>query len=241
MGGLARPRPAPLRRCRRAGADDAPPRPRPAPSCWPCSTAGAGATTPPTTPCARRAPPHFDRLWRSCPHAFLRTSGRDVGLPDGQMGNSEVGHLNIGAGRVVTQELVRIADAIADGSLARAPALVDADRRAAEDPAAPATCSASSRPAACIPTRTTRRRWRASSPMPASPFASTPSPTAATRRRARPPTTSPGWRRRCPTTCRIATLSGRYYAMDRDRRWDRVARAYAAIAERRRAALRDGA
>ena len=45
--------------------------------------------------------PNFDRLWQTCPHAFLHTSGRDVGLPDGQMGNSEVGHLNIGAGRVV--------------------------------------------------------------------------------------------------------------------------------------------
>ena len=49
--------------------------------------------------------PNFDRLWQSCPHAFLRTSGGDVGLPDGQMGNSEVGHLNIGAGRVVVQDL----------------------------------------------------------------------------------------------------------------------------------------
>jgi len=42
--------------------------------------------------------PTFTKLWRSCPHAFLHTSGRDVGLPDGQMGNSEVGHMNIGAG-----------------------------------------------------------------------------------------------------------------------------------------------
>ena len=57
--------------------------------------------------------PNFDRLWATCPHAFLRTSGRDVGLPDGQMGNSEVGHLNIGAGRVVMQDLPRIGDAIA--------------------------------------------------------------------------------------------------------------------------------
>src|SRR5437764_6896122 len=67
--------------------------------------------------------PTFDRLWQSCPHAFLRTSGRDVGLPDGQMGNSEVGHLNIGAGRIVMQELPRIGVAIRDGSLARNPAV----------------------------------------------------------------------------------------------------------------------
>ena len=63
--------------------------------------------------------PTFSGLWESCPHSFLHTSGRDVGLPEGQMGNSEVGHLNIGAGRVVKQELVRIGDAVSDGSIAR--------------------------------------------------------------------------------------------------------------------------
>ncbi len=62
--------------------------------------------------------PNFDRLWKSCPHAFLRTSGADVGLPDGQMGNSEVGHLNIGAGRVVMQDLPRISQAFASGAVA---------------------------------------------------------------------------------------------------------------------------
>src|ERR1700752_3631050 len=67
--------------------------------------------------------PAFDRLWRDGPHGFLRTSGKDVGLPDGQMGNSEVGHLNIGAGRVVMQDLPRITDAIATGAIAQAPAL----------------------------------------------------------------------------------------------------------------------
>ena len=54
---------------------------------------------------------------------FLRTSGKDVGLPPGQMGNSEVGHLNIGAGRVVMQDLPRIGDAIATGEIEKAPAL----------------------------------------------------------------------------------------------------------------------
>src|SRR5215467_15792750 len=68
--------------------------------------------------------PNFDRLWQSCPHAFLHTSGGDVGLPEGQMGNSEVGHMNIGAGRVVMQELPRIDSAIASGELARNPALL---------------------------------------------------------------------------------------------------------------------
>ena len=67
--------------------------------------------------------PTFDRLWGSCPHSFLRTSGKDVGLPDGQMGNSEVGHLNIGAGRVVMQDLPRITDAVASGEIEKAPAI----------------------------------------------------------------------------------------------------------------------
>src|SRR6185503_21183118 len=69
--------------------------------------------------------PNFDRLWQACPHAFLNTSGLNVGLPEGQMGNSEVGHLNIGAGRVVMQELPRITQAAKDGSLAKAAALTD--------------------------------------------------------------------------------------------------------------------
>ncbi|HWX74848.1 MAG TPA: 2,3-bisphosphoglycerate-independent phosphoglycerate mutase [Solirubrobacteraceae bacterium] len=60
--------------------------------------------------------PVFDELWRSYPHATLDASGRAVGLPDGQMGNSEVGHLNLGAGAIVRQDLVRIDDAIAAGA-----------------------------------------------------------------------------------------------------------------------------
>ncbi len=65
--------------------------------------------------------PVFDELWSTYPHTTLSTSGRDVGLPPGQMGNSEVGHLNLGAGAVVKQDLARIDDAIADGSLLREP------------------------------------------------------------------------------------------------------------------------
>src|SRR3954449_9019281 len=87
---------------------------------------GWGWREDPTDNAVRQArTPNFDELWQSCPHAFLRTSGLNVGLPDGQMGNSEVGHLNIGAGRVVMQELPRISQAVRDGSLARAPALTD--------------------------------------------------------------------------------------------------------------------
>lgn len=63
--------------------------------------------------------PVWDRLLRECPHSLLDASAHEVGLPEGQMGNSEVGHMNLGAGRVVMQELPRIDQAIADGSLAR--------------------------------------------------------------------------------------------------------------------------
>lgn len=63
--------------------------------------------------------PVFDELWQTCPHTTLTASGRAVGLPEGQMGNSEVGHLNLGAGSVVLQDLVRIDEAIAEGRLAK--------------------------------------------------------------------------------------------------------------------------
>ncbi len=63
--------------------------------------------------------PFLDSLYAQYPHTTLGASGEDVGLPDGQMGNSEVGHLNIGAGRIVFQELSRINNAIKDGSIAK--------------------------------------------------------------------------------------------------------------------------
>ncbi|MBW4554395.1 MAG: 2,3-bisphosphoglycerate-independent phosphoglycerate mutase [Trichormus sp. ATA11-4-KO1] len=68
--------------------------------------------------------PIMESLWTAYPHTLISTSGKAVGLPEGQMGNSEVGHLNIGAGRVVPQELVRISDAVEDNSILSNPALV---------------------------------------------------------------------------------------------------------------------
>jgi 2,3-bisphosphoglycerate-independent phosphoglycerate mutase len=174
--------------------------------------------------------PNFDRLWRAGPHAFLHTCGRDVGLPAGQMGNSEVGHLNIGAGRVVPQELVRIGDAVADGSLAEAPALVtlleaasasggvchlmglvsDGGVHAHQDHA---VALARIVTGAGIPVRVH----------------------VFTDGRDTGPQTGAGFvaalERALPDKAAIATVSGRYFAMDRDHRWDRVARAYGAIAE----------
>ena len=64
--------------------------------------------------------PFFDSLIKNYPNASLRTDGLNVGLPEGQMGNSEVGHMNLGAGRIVYQDFVKINKAVADGSIAEA-------------------------------------------------------------------------------------------------------------------------
>src|SRR5919199_862629 len=74
--------------------------------------------------------PNLDRYWQECPHSTLEASGLAVGLPEGQIGNSEVGHLNLGAGRVVMQDLVRISQAIRDGSFFRNEAFTTACRAA---------------------------------------------------------------------------------------------------------------
>jgi 2,3-bisphosphoglycerate-independent phosphoglycerate mutase len=172
--------------------------------------------------------PAFDALWASCPHAFLRTSGKDVGLPEGQMGNSEVGHLNIGAGRVVMQDLPRISDAVASGEIAQAPAL-----RALIDKlrASGGTChlmglvsdggvhSHQDHAAAVA-----QILARAGIPTVVHVF---------TDGRDTPPRSGQDFVARLmaalPAGVTVATVSGRYFAMDRDKRWDRVAKAYAAI------------
>ena len=75
--------------------------------------------------------PVWERLWRDCPHTLLQASGIDVGLPAQQMGNSEVGHMNIGSGRIVDQEFSRITRAIEDGSFFKNTALIKAFKKAA--------------------------------------------------------------------------------------------------------------
>ena len=76
--------------------------------------------------------PHLDHYFASYPHSVLQASGRAVGLPDGQFGNSEVGHLTLGSGRVLEQDLVRIANAIYGGTFEQLPAwqsIIDGTRR----------------------------------------------------------------------------------------------------------------
>ena len=179
---------------------------------------------------AQARTPNFDRLWQTCPHATLRTSGRDVGLPDGQMGNSEVGHMNIGAGRVVMQDLPRIDAAVQDGSLAALPPLADLLSRLRETGGAchlmgllsPGGVHSHQSHALALARAVTRagvpvwlHAWTDGRDCP-------PLSGAAIVRDAQSA---------LPEAARIATIGGRYYAMDRDNRWDRVAKAYAAMAD----------
>src|SRR5215472_10799240 len=170
----------------------------------------------------------FDHLWATCPHGFLHTSGEDVGLPSGQMGNSEVGHLNIGAGRLVLQDLPRINAAIAGGDIERAPALKGLIERLRQTGG---TCHVMG---LVSPGGVHSHQDHAAAL--ASILAAASVPTlvhAFTDGRDTPPRSAGEDIARLvaalPRSVPIATVSGRYYAMDRDKRWDRVARAYHAI------------
>ena len=183
--------------------------------------------------------PTFDRLMAG-PHAFLRTSGLDVGLPPGQMGNSEVGHLNIGAGRVVMQELPRIRLAIADGSMAATPAIqgLIAALRASGGAChlmglvSPGGVHAHQDHALAL------ARILADARIPVRLHAFTDgrdtAPQSGANDLAR-------LQSALPPSARVATVSGRYYAMDRDTRWDRVEKAYLAVAEGRGPSFADAA
>ena len=172
--------------------------------------------------------PQFDRLWAAGPHAFLRTSGEDVGLPEGQMGNSEVGHLNIGAGRVVMQDLPRIDRAIADGSIAHTPALrglIDALHRTGGvchllGLASPGGVHAHQDHAAAL------ARILVGEGIAVRVHAFTDG-------RDTPPRSGAEaiakLEAALPDGAAIATVCGRFYALDRDNRWDRVQKAFETI------------
>lgn len=172
--------------------------------------------------------PVMDSLWAAYPHTLIRTSGKAVGLPEGQMGNSEVGHLNIGAGRVVPQELVRISDAVEDGTLRDNKALLqvcqDVKNRGSKLHLV-GLCSdggvhshidhllglldfAKSQELSnvCIHAITDGRDTQ-------------PMDGVKAIQKIEDHIQKIG-------VGRIVTISGRYYAMDRDRRWDRVQQAY---------------
>jgi len=174
--------------------------------------------------------PAFTGLWNSSPHAFLHTSGGDVGLPEGQMGNSEVGHLNIGAGRVVKQELVRIGDAVTDGSIAKAKAFTDL---VAALKGSGGTCHLMG---LVSPGGVHSHQDHAAALAGFLHEAGIRTVVHAfTDGRDTPPQSSGDalirLRDALPADVPIATVIGRYFAMDRDKRWDRVSKAYLAMAE----------
>lgn len=175
--------------------------------------------------------PNLDRLLADYPHTVLAASGEDVGLPAGQMGNSEVGHLNIGAGRIVYQDLTRIGLAIKDGSFFDNPALLQAVANAKEDGGALHLMGLLSDGG--VHSHITHL------------YALLELAAKEGLRRVFihifldgrdvPPRSALTYIRQLESKMRelgigkIATVSGRYYAMDRDKRWDRVKLAYDAI------------
>ncbi len=185
---------------------------------------------------AQARTPVYDRLWQNYPHTTLRTDGLAVGLPEGQFGNSEVGHTNIGAGRIVMQDLPRITAAVQDGTLAQNEALVafidalkksggaahlmglvsDGGVHAHQDHIA---ALANILDAAGIKTYLH----------------------IFTDGRDTPPTSAVGYVEKLvaalPGTVAVATVCGRFYAMDRDKRWERVQKAFDAIAHGQGAAF----
>ncbi len=182
--------------------------------------------------------PYFDELWAQRPHTTLGASGRDVGLPDGQMGNSEVGHLNMGAGRVMHQELTRINDACENGSIEENEILIEAMDAAIN----------ANRPIHLLGllsdggVHSNIEHLEALIEMAAKRGARDIRIHAFLDGRDVDPKSGAGYVQRIVDFCdhifndyggaqaEIATISGRYYAMDRDKRWDRVQQAWNAIA-----------
>ena len=177
--------------------------------------------------------PNFRRLWAERPHTLIHTEGRHVGLPDGQMGNSEVGHMNLGAGRIVYQDLTRVDAAIEDGSFFANPALLHA----------------------CAAARETGRVLHVLGLLSPGGVHSHEAHVFAMLRMAQrlgvprvavhafldgrdtPPRSARASLEALQALCeelgnaRIASVSGRYYAMDRDQRWERVAAAWQAMVD----------
>jgi len=181
---------------------------------------------------SRAAKPHWDSLWREYAHTTLDASERYVGLPGGQMGNSEVGHLNIGAGRVIYQDLTRIDHAIETGEFQSNPALAGAVATARQSAStlhvlgllSPGGVHSHERQLAAM----VELAARAGVPVHVHAFLDgrdTPPRNAAA---SLAYMTQVCARQRA---CRITDIVGRYYAMDRDKRWERVAAAYDLIVD----------
>ncbi|MDE2986001.1 MAG: 2,3-bisphosphoglycerate-independent phosphoglycerate mutase [Gemmatimonadota bacterium] len=186
--------------------------------------------------------PVRDRLLEDRPWSLLRTSGEAVGLPPGQMGNSEVGHLNLGAGRIVHQDVTRISMAVADRSFFALPGLATlaaALRRRGGALHLIGLCSDGGVHSE-IGHLHALLDWAGDARLPVRVHCITDG-------RDTSPTSGIGWieelaaRTAAGYDARIATVSGRYFAMDRDRRWQRTERAYRAIVEGAGARVEDAA
>lgn len=176
--------------------------------------------------------PTFNRLWSTCPHAQLLTHGPDAGLPTGQMGNSEVGHTNIGAGRVVAMDLGAIDLAVENGSFATNAALLDfaAAVKAKGGTAHLMGVVSDGGVHGHIAHILAAARAITALGVPVALHAITDGRDVA-------PSSAAGFMADMlagvPEGARVATVTGRYWAMDRDNRWERVGRAYDAFVNAR--------
>lgn len=176
--------------------------------------------------------PCWDRLWQDDPHTLIETSGESVGLPAGQMGNSEVGHMNIGAGRIVYQDFTRITKSIRDGSFSQNPVIADAMNQAAAQGATVHIMGLLS-PGGV---HSHDEHFQAAVKMAAERGARHISVHAFLDGRDTPPRSAEPSLKAMQSLVNgisgasIDTVCGRYFAMDRDKRWERVEKAYNAIA-----------
>ena len=179
------------------------------------------------------ATPVMDALWHAYPHTLIEASGGAVGLPDGQMGNSEVGHLTIGSGRIIRQELVRISQAVKDGSIAANPSLnALADKLLANGHTLHliGLCSDGG-VHSHINHLGGLLRWAAARGLQDVCIH------VITDGRDTAPSSAPGFvaevleQIQAAGVGRIATLCGRYWAMDRDNRWERTEMAYRLLSQ----------
>lgn len=171
--------------------------------------------------------PNWHELLKNCPHCFVQTSGYDVGLPDGQMGNSEVGHMNLGAGRVVMQDLPRIDQAIANHTLEQNPVLLDLIETLKKTGGSchlmglmsPGGVHSHQNHLVALAKILNDNQIKVNVH-------------AFLDGRDTPPSSAAGYLQEFAQAVKdaplvkIVTIAGRFYAMDRDKRWDRVEAAY---------------
>ncbi|MDY0212191.1 MAG: 2,3-bisphosphoglycerate-independent phosphoglycerate mutase [Desulfuromonadaceae bacterium] len=177
--------------------------------------------------------PNLDRLFASCPHSQLDASGLAVGLPEGQMGNSEVGHMNIGAGRVIYQDMTRISKSIADGDFFTNPVLIQVMHQVKAAGSTLHLLGLLSDGGVHSLNTHLYALMKMAQQQGAKQLRIHPILDG----RDTPPRSAAIYLQQLQDQInalgcgKIATISGRFYTMDRDRRWDRVERAYSCLTE----------